>query len=43
MKLFFDYQTVKCEVINVEFYGRDLPLSHSAIMATLDCLKLLCS
>ena len=43
MKLFFVYQTVKCEVINVEFYSRDLPLSHSAIMVKLDCLKLLCS
>ena len=43
MKLFFVYQTVKCEVINVEFYSRDLPLSHSAIMVKLDCLKLLSS
>ena len=31
MKLFV-YKTVKCEVINVEFLSRDLPLNNSAIM-----------
>ena len=31
MKLFV-YKTVKCEVINVEFLGRDLPLNNSGIM-----------
>ena len=28
----FVYKTVKCEVINLEFLGRDLPLNNSAIM-----------
>ena len=37
----FDYKTVKCEVINVEFLIRDLPLSNYAIMVKLKCLKLL--
>ena len=31
MKLFV-YKTVKCEVIDVAFLGRDLPLNNSAIM-----------
>ena len=39
MKLFV-YKTVKCEVINVEFLGRDLPLNNSAIME-IKCLQLL--
>ena len=26
------YKTVKCEVINVEFLSKDLPLNNSAIM-----------
>ena len=37
------YKTVKCEVINVEFLSRDLPLNNSAIMVKWKCLKLLCS
>ena len=37
----FDYKTVKCEVINVEFLIRDLPLSNYATMVKLKCLKLL--
>ena len=28
----FVYKTVICEVINVEFLSRDLPLNNSAIM-----------
>ena len=39
MKLFV-YKTVKCEVINVEFLCRDLPLNNSAIME-IKCLQLL--
>ena len=39
MKLFV-YKTVKCEVINVEVLGRDLPLNNSAIME-IKCLQLL--
>ena len=42
MKLFV-YKTVKCEVINVEFLGRDLPLNNSGIMVKWKCLKLLYS
>ena len=42
MKLFV-YETVKCEVINVEFLSRDLPLNNSAIMVKWKCLKLLYS
>ena len=37
------YKTVKCEVINVEFLSKDLPLNNSAIMAKWKCLKLLYS
>ena len=37
------YKTVKCEVINVEFLSRDLPLNNSAIMVKWKCLKLLYS
>ena len=39
----FVYKTVKCEVINVEFLSRDLPLNNSAIMVKWKCLKLLYS
>ena len=42
MKLFVD-KTVKCEVINVKFLSRDLPLNNSATMVKGKCLKLLCS
>ena len=35
------YKAVKCEVINVEFLSRDLPLNNSAIMVKWKCLKLL--
>ena len=42
MKLFV-YKTVKCEVIDVAFLGRDLPLNNSAIMVKRKCLKLLYS
>ena len=28
----FVYKTVKCDVIKVEFFSRDLPLNNSAIM-----------
>ena len=42
MKLFV-YETVKCEVINVEFLSRDLPLNNSVIMVKWKCLKLLYS
>ena len=42
MKLFV-YKTVKCEVINVEFLSRDLPLNNSVIMVRWKCLKLLYS
>ena len=38
MKLFV-YKTVKCEVINVKFLTRDLPLNNSAIMVKCKCLK----
>ena len=31
MKLFV-YKTVKCEVINVKFLSRDVPLNNSGIM-----------
>ena len=31
MKLFV-YKTVKCEVIDIEFLRRDLPLNNSAIL-----------
>ena len=37
------YKAVKCEVINVEFLSRDLPLNNSAIMVKWKCLKLLYS
>ena len=39
----FVYKTVKCEVTNVEFFTRDLPLNNSAIMVKWKCLKLLYS
>ena len=26
------YETVKCEVINIEFFSKDFPLNNSAIM-----------
>ena len=42
MKL-FAYKTAKCEVINVEFISRDLPLNNSAMMVKWKCLKLLYS
>ena len=42
MKLFV-FKTVKCEVINVKFLSRDLPLNNSATMVKGKCLKLLCS
>ena len=42
MKLFV-YKAVKCEVINVKFLSRDLPLNNSAIMVKWKCLKLLYS
>ena len=42
MKLFV-YKTVKCELIDVAFLGRDLPLNNSAIMVKWKCLKLLYS
>ena len=42
MKLFV-YKTVKCEVINVAFLSRDLPLNNSEIMAKWKCLKVLYS
>ena len=42
MKLFV-YKTVKCEVVNVEFLSRDLPLNNFVIMVRLTCLKLLYS
>ena len=29
--MLFVYKTAKCEVINVEFLSRDLPLSNSAV------------
>ena len=31
VKLFF-YKTVKCEVINVEFFNKDLSLNNSAVI-----------
>ena len=39
----FVYKTVKCEVINIEFISRYLPLNNSAIMVKWKCLKLLYS
>ena len=42
MKLFVN-KTVKCEVINVEFLSRGLPLSNSAIMVKWKYLKSLYS
>ena len=42
MKLFV-YKIVKCEVIDVEFLNRNLPLNNSAIMVKSKCLKLLYS
>ena len=39
MKLFV-HKTVKCEVINVKFPSRDLPLNNSAIMVKGKHLKL---
>ena len=39
----FVYKTVKCEVINVEFFSRDLTLNNSVIIVTWKCLKLLYS
>ena len=42
MKLFV-YNTAKCEVINVEFLSRYLPLNNSTIMVKWTCLKLLYS
>ena len=35
----FAYKTVKCEVANVEFLTRDLPLKNSAIMVKRKCLN----
>ena len=40
MKLYV-YKTVKCEVINVEFLSKDLPLNNSAIMVKWKFLKFL--
>ena len=37
------YKTVKCEVINVKFLSKDLPLNNSAIMVKWKCLKFLYS
>ena len=42
MKL-FNYKNVKCEVINVEFLSRDLPLNNSGIIVKWKCMKLLYS
>ena len=42
MKLFF-YKTVECEIIDIEFLNRDLPLNNPAIMVKWKCLKLLYS
>ena len=42
MKLFV-YKIIKCEVINVEFLSRDLPLSNYANMVKGKCLNLLYS
>ena len=39
----FVYKTVKCKVIKLEFFGRDLPLNNSAIMVKWKCLKSLYS
>ena len=39
----FVYKTVKCEVINVEFFSRDLTLNNSVIIVKWKCLKLLYS
>ena len=36
MKLFV-YKTVKCEIIDVEFFSRDLPLNNYAIMVKWMC------
>ena len=38
MKLFV-YETVKCEVTNIGFLSRDLPLNNSAITVKWKCLK----
>ena len=35
----FAYKTVNCEVVNVEFLTRDLPLKNSAIMVKRKCLN----
>ena len=40
VKLFI-YETVKCEVINVEFLSRNISLKNSAIIVKWECLKLL--
>ena len=37
----FVYETVKCEVINVEFLSIDLPPNNFAIMVKWKCQKLL--
>ena len=42
MKLYV-YKTVKCEVINVEFLSKDLPLNNSAIIVKGKILKFLYS
>ena len=42
MKLFV-YETVKCEVINVKFLSKYLPLNNSVIMVKWKCLKSLYS
>ena len=39
----FVCETVKCEVINVEFLNRDLLLNNSAVIVISKCLKLLYS
>ena len=39
----FVCKTVKCEVINVEFLNKDLPLNNSAVIVNSKCLKLLYS
>ena len=33
----FVYKTVKCEIINIEFFSRDLPLNNFAIMVKWMC------
>ena len=42
MKL-FAYKTVKCDVINVEFISKCIPLNNYAITVKRKCLKLLYS